>query len=340
MSKLVRFLCYVFIGAAGFFASEDSSAQNGNRPIPAARKSPEMAAERIADVLAQPLRRRLDYAPEQLDIVFDEIQEDYGIPIVFDKSAMDEVAIGPEIEVSISLDGITLLSALNLMFKEPGLEDLTFLIDDEVLLITTKDRAVTRRFTRVYRADDFELTNEARSKAFMGASAWADFSPIIDVVTSCVEPNSWRESGRGDGEIRLVKPDMLVITQTWHVHRQIEKLFADLRETRQKVLGNTDFSSMQPETHGFVISIDLGENPDQVKQQLAESIKKSVDWSTDGVPEQDVWIEVLPDRVLVRHIPKVLSQVEGMLTNTLLLQIPTVRPVNKPRVGVGGGGAF
>lgn len=118
------------------------------------------AEERILSALRSPLKRRLSYEPEQLDIIMDEIEEDYGIPIVFNKAALDEVAISPEAEVSIDLDNVSLRSALNIMFKEPGLEDLTYVIDDEVLQITTKDDADATLKVKVYPVADLVLPVE------------------------------------------------------------------------------------------------------------------------------------------------------------------------------------
>ncbi len=331
MSKLVRFLCYTLMVAVGFFSTQECSAQGRNRPVPSTRKSPEMAARRIADILAQPLRRRLEYAPEQLDVVFDEIQEDYGIPIVFDKSALDEVAISPEAEVSISLDEISLRSALNLMFKEPGLEDLCCIIDNEVLLITTEDRANEKLLTRVYRVDDLLSTMPRR---FNETRHQEDPGTLINVLLRTVEVNSWAKNSTGDGEVQFYAPGMLLVTQTHFVHEKIESLFDQMRVTNQRIAATSalDESKAVAATQGFVLEVDFGENAEQEKLQLTEALKKSVQWSDSaaGVSDDDVWIKVLPDRLLVRHVPLVLAQVETVLWDMNVL--------DRHRHSRGGGG--
>ena len=136
MSRMLLGCCCALALMSGVLGGESSLAQSSLH-----NNASEEAAQQIADVLSQPLQRRLSYEPEQLDIVMEEIAEEYNIPIVFDKAALDEVAISPESEVSIDVDNISLRAALNVMFKEPGLEDLCYVIEDEVLLITTIDRA-------------------------------------------------------------------------------------------------------------------------------------------------------------------------------------------------------
>ena len=321
------------ITVLGLWASNQLAAEESATIIESARYPADEAADRINAILDQRLKTPLKYDGEQLDIVLMAISEEYDIPIVFDKAALDEVAISPESEISINLRSLSLRSTLNLMLKEPGLEDLCYIINDEVLLITTKERADEALLTQVYRVDDLETANRVPQP--MGASAWADFSPIVDVVTSCVERDAWRENGTGEGEIRLVKPGMLVITQTRRVHHQVEMLFDQLRQKRREIMADaaSKTSSTTPKTQGFVVNIALGEKSEQVQQRLVKAIKNSVDWSTGDLPENATWIEILPNRVLVHHLPSVVAQVQ----NTLLdMQLVNAQPVGNYSAGGGG----
>ncbi len=116
------------------------------------------AEEGIQAALRETLRTPLNYdGGEQLNIVLEGIADEYKIPIVFDDAALDELAISPESEVTISLRNVSLRSALNLMLKEPGLEDLTYVIDEEVLLITTEEKANETLKVKVYPVADLVL---------------------------------------------------------------------------------------------------------------------------------------------------------------------------------------
>ncbi|MBP85988.1 MAG: hypothetical protein CMJ64_04605 [Planctomycetaceae bacterium] len=54
------------------------------------------------------------------------------------------------------------------------------------------------------------------------------------MITSTIQPDSWDQVG-GPGAIEHEYASMsLVISQTWHVHRQIEPLLTTLREARDK----------------------------------------------------------------------------------------------------------
>ena len=67
---------------------------------------------------------------------------------------LEEASIGIDTPVTRSLKGITLRSALRLML---GAMDLTYVIKDEVLLITTPDKASNELATKVYPVADLVL---------------------------------------------------------------------------------------------------------------------------------------------------------------------------------------
>lgn len=118
------------------------------------------AEERIQSALREQLRTPLEFDEEELRIIMEQIEEEYDIPIQFDRAALDEVAISPESAVTVRLRNVSLRSAMNIMFKEPGLEDLTYVIDDEVLLITTEDKANESLKVKVYPVADLVLPVE------------------------------------------------------------------------------------------------------------------------------------------------------------------------------------
>lgn len=192
------------------------------------------AEERIEAILDQPLKAPLNFREVPLDEVINALQEEYNLPIVFDIAALDEVAISPETEITVNLRNITLRSAMNLLFRQPGLEDLAFVIDEEVLLITTRDRADSLMDVRIYRVDDFDYSVHVPEFA-RGASASADYSPLIAAITDCVNKNSWSENGKGRGELQLLKPGILVVYNTPETHQKLKELLSDLRRMKAEI---------------------------------------------------------------------------------------------------------
>jgi hypothetical protein len=57
-----------------------------------------------------------------------------------------------------------------------------------------------------------------------------DFDPLIDLIVSTIDTETWRESGTGEGEIMPFPVNLsLVISQTQRVHEQIADLLQQLR---------------------------------------------------------------------------------------------------------------
>lgn len=217
-------------GAPGTKAArENVAAPNVNEPAPDNRQDTSAAA-RIEAALDTPLKSPLAYEDQPLIEIIATLSEEYDIPILFDNAALEEVAISPDSEVSIKLRNISLRSALNLMLRQPGLEDLTFMIDDEVLLITTNEKANERMTIEVYRVDD--LTRGIQQSF---GNEKNPYSSLVEVVTHCVAYDTWMVNESGEGEVRLMQPGMLVVTNTRRVHEQVQQLLEKLRLARANI---------------------------------------------------------------------------------------------------------
>src|SRR5262249_16326003 len=124
--------------------------------------------------------------------------------------------INPQEPVTINVHNVTLKSALRLMLKQ---HQLTYIIANETLIITTPEQAETNLVTCVYDVRDLPSGNDEEIKS------------LIDAITSCVASESWAVRG-GQGEIRPLKPGVLVISQTQAVHEQVGDLLNSLRQVR------------------------------------------------------------------------------------------------------------
>jgi hypothetical protein len=82
------------------------------------------------------------------------LSDKHDIEIQLDTKVLEEASIGIDTPVTRSLKGITLRSALRLML---GALDLTYVIKDEVLLITTPDKASNELSTKVYPVADLVM---------------------------------------------------------------------------------------------------------------------------------------------------------------------------------------
>lgn len=187
------------------------------------------AQRRIEAALNQRLKAPLDFPQTPLNVVLQVLSEEFDIPIQFDTKAMDAVAQPPDIEISANYHGITLRSALELMLGQ--VEDLTYIIDNEVLLITSIDEAESRLLTLVYQVDDL-LPHGSGTR---GEGNTSTDAPIVDVITRCVERDSWARTQTGDGEICVLEPGVMVISQTQRVHNEVARLLAEIRRAKAAI---------------------------------------------------------------------------------------------------------
>lgn len=271
--------------------------------------SPGEAKQRINRILNQPLKQPLDFIEQPLRDVVTILSQTYDIPIQFDVNSLGYVATSPDVEVSVQIANVTLRSALDLMLKNCGSEELTYIIDDEVLLITTFDEEATRLEVIVYRVDDLIAD---------GSSPWqngSDADKLIEVIVNSVEYEAWQDNGTGEGEVNYFAPGMLVISQTSRVHTEVQRLLDDLRSNKAAVEAATPerrtAAAKRPVSRSIAINAESVAKEDS-QRRIREALMKSVDWNPADaeLAEEDKFLLILPDRVLVRHLPQVVAQVE------------------------------
>ncbi len=110
------------------------------------------SGERIKQVLAEPLQSTgLEFSEEPLENVVNFLQAEYNIPIQLDTLALEDAGLTTDEPVTVNLQNITLRSALRLMLRQ---KNLTYIIENEVLMITTRDAAEARLIVCVYDVRD------------------------------------------------------------------------------------------------------------------------------------------------------------------------------------------
>jgi len=94
----------------------------------------------------------LDFEGVPLSDVMSFIADKHHIPIQFDPEAMKNAGLNPTtMQVTMSLKDITLKSAMKLILSQ---FNLSYIIKDEILQVTTKDKADTELTTKVYYVGD------------------------------------------------------------------------------------------------------------------------------------------------------------------------------------------
>ena len=93
----------------------------------------------------------LDFVETPLTEVVQYLEDLHKIQIELDIAALDGAGTAPDTPITRNLSGITLRSALRLILSE---HDLTYIIDNEVLMITTTEEAQNKLVTKVYPVAD------------------------------------------------------------------------------------------------------------------------------------------------------------------------------------------
>ena len=96
----------------------------------------------------------IDFTEQPLSDILDYLKERHGIEIQLDKKALTDAGLGSDVPVSRNIKGITLRSALKLLLGEL---DLTYVLRNEVLMITTKSEAENMLSSRVYPVADLVI---------------------------------------------------------------------------------------------------------------------------------------------------------------------------------------
>ncbi|HEX4129242.1 MAG TPA: hypothetical protein VHZ24_04315 [Pirellulales bacterium] len=206
--------------AGGGRAVACDAGEKDSQGIPAGHRTP--AVEKIEMVLDEPTE--LEFIEVPLTDVVCYLNTRHGIAIQIDKRCLDEAALPPDTRITRNLKGVTLRSALSLTLRELPIP-LSFVVVDEVLLITTKAQADTMLSIRVYPVCDL-------LQPMADDEAKPDFEPLISVIQAAVAPQSWMEVGGPATAHALPSTESIVIRQTQDAHWEIAGLLAALREAR------------------------------------------------------------------------------------------------------------
>ena len=232
------------------------------------------ASERkIAEALASPTT--LEFIETSLEDVVDYLKDLHRIEIQLDKKALDDVGIGAGTPITRNLKGVSLRSGLRLLLRDL---DLTYVVQDEVLLITTPEQAECRLDVRLYPVSDLIRRLGGRRP---------DFDSLVDTITSIAYPDTWDEVG-GPGSIAPItvgRAHVLVIAQTADVHQRVAQLLRRLRGAAGLAPTGTPAATQEPTAADKIeralrapVTLQVAKTPladvvDQLKRQAGVEIQ-------------------------------------------------------------------
>ena len=155
------------------------------------------------------------------------LSEQTKTPIVIDVRALEDVGIGSDTPISATLGGQTLADVLTRIL-EPL--DLTWLVRDEVVLITTPEECECALVTKAYGVRDL-----IRSEDDLEDRAAGRLDALVDMMTRTVEPTTWDMVGGPGAASGMAHHGVLFVSQTQQTHLLIQSLFAQIRAKRDEV---------------------------------------------------------------------------------------------------------
>lgn len=145
------------------------------------------------------------------------------VPVFIDRMALTDAGVDIEKPVACPITGLSYRETLKILLDEL---DLTYVIRDEALVITSKKEAESTLSTKVYPVFDLVV----RPPHVSSNRNALDFQSLIRGITSNIAPTTWDEVG-GPGAIReFTNSAALVISQTTQIHEEIAEYLRAVRE--------------------------------------------------------------------------------------------------------------
>lgn len=152
----------------------------------------------------------IEFVETPLQDVVDYLKDYHKIEIQLDKPALDNAGIGTDTPITRNLRGMSLQSAFDLLLAQ---HNLTWIIDHEVLLITTAAAADTRREVCVYNLG-----------AIVGEGSTEELS---QVVWKSLVPVGQRDESADLSVIPY--RHLLIVRHSQQGHRQVTQLLEQLK---------------------------------------------------------------------------------------------------------------
>lgn len=171
------------------------------------------------------LREKCDFEFNAIPLVdaLNWLAEKRQVQFAIDHRPLAEGHVYANGPVTCSAKELSYKAALELLLEK---WDLTYVIRDEVLLITTKTEAEHLLVTKVYPVFDLVVRQPNAPANHPGL----DFQSLIESITTSIAPTSWDEVG-GPGAIQpFTNSAALVISQTTAIHSEIEEFLKAHRE--------------------------------------------------------------------------------------------------------------
>jgi len=158
-----------------------------------------------------------DFSKDKFEEVIDWFRKKTKVEIIIDRRALQEVGIGTEAEVNLKLRA----SARTVLRRILADLNLAYVIKDEAILITSRERASQMTTTRSYYVGDLATIVDVRIPPVLSQMiAIQNINQIANMITQTIEPRSWQVNNPDAiGTIVFDPITMsLIVRQTAEIH--------------------------------------------------------------------------------------------------------------------------
>jgi hypothetical protein len=281
------------------------------------------ADARIDAALARVVEADTDFTETPLRDVVAQFRELLEVPVVLDHKGLEDAGIDLDTPVTFAGQGTTARAALRRML---GDFDLTRVVRDESLVITTKERAAENPENRLYPLP--------WGYSIQGA---IDFQSLIDLIENTIGgPGAWAEGG-GNGSIRPLGEGadaVLVVSQTSDMHDEIEGLLRGLHERALAEFGGPhDLPAAKTPTVRIHHVAD-----EAVRRDLALKLVELCNASLPHGADAQAKVTVVGECLAVQSLTPEFHALAGQLIRSVAgEQVKDVDRTASPGGGMGGG---
>jgi len=257
------------------------------------------------------------------------------IPIQLDSLALVDAGISDELKLSAQGHQIPVAAGLHRLFDP---RDLGFIVEHDVLLITTADVAKSKDVLGIYPVGDLIVPDDS------DVNGGADYDSLIEAITCTVAPSSW---GNGNGSVTPVSScDALVFPQTQEVHRQVAKLLEALRAAKKDRVQQSAAVKKSWVVQVYPLKAAVAAD-EKASQQIVDTVRKLIEPKSWTEPE--AYIGLVPGAIVVRQSASVHRRIQSLLNaieyttrggGFQTAPAASAAPGAKNATGTGGGGVF
>lgn len=230
-----------------------------------------------------------------------ELTDGSGLNVTIDEDGLEHVGIRENEPTTLTVDGIMLGSALNLLLQPL---QLSYRVAGDGIQVARPETLVIRNYPvgdlvsavpdgstdPVDINEDEPFLNRVVPAPQSGATR--ELKELAKLITSTVEPESWDELG-GSGTARPYKATLsLVIRQTQEVHEQLEDLLEQLRRMRVEQAAAREVPLSSEHAKSAMSSLRDSAAWSEESKRILSSLERRVSLAAENEPLSEIMRQV------------------------------------------------